>query len=61
SDRYTGVRSARKHLLWYLRALGGPPAAQQRLRDAVVEAETCAAQLRAVQAFFDDCALPLAA
>ncbi|MEW6694499.1 putative tRNA-dihydrouridine synthase [Tepidimonas thermarum] len=58
---YTGVRSARKHLLWYLRALGGPPAAQQRLRDAVVEAETCAAQLRAVQAFFDDCALPLAA
>ena len=58
---YTGVRSARKHLLWYLRALPGTEAARQRLRDAVVRAETCAAQLQAVQAFFDPIDLPLAA
>ncbi|MGQ9725384.1 MAG: tRNA dihydrouridine synthase, partial [Tepidimonas sp.] len=50
---YTGVRSARKHLLWYLRALGGPPAAQQRLRNALMTAETCEAQLAVVRAFFD--------
>jgi len=55
------VRSARKHLLWYLRSLGGSAVAQQRLRDAVLTAETCAAQLAAVQGFFDDFDLPLAA
>jgi tRNA-dihydrouridine synthase B len=58
---YSGVRSARKHLLWYLRSLGGSAMAQQRLRDAVLTAETCAAQLAAVQGFFDDFDLPLAA
>lgn len=60
---YSGVRSARKHLLWYLRAIGGDAAAQQRLRDAITTAETCEAQLAAVQAFFDayEPVLPLAA
>ena len=58
---HSGVRSARKHLLWYLRSLGGSAMAQQRLRDAVLTAETCAAQLAAVQGFFDDFDLPLAA
>ena len=58
---HSGVRSARKHLLWYLRSLGGSAVAQQRLRDAVLTAETCAAQLAAVQGFFDDFDLPLAA
>jgi tRNA-dihydrouridine synthase B len=58
---HSGVRSARKHLLWYLRALGGSAMAQQRLRDAVLTAETCAAQLAAVQRFFDELDLPLAA
>ena len=58
---HSGVRSARKHLLWYLRSLGGSAAAQQRLRDAVLTAETCAAQLAAVQGFFDDFDFALAA
>ena len=58
---HSGVRSARKHLLWYLRSLGGSAMAQQRLRDAVLTAETCAAQLAAVQGFFDDIDPPLAA
>jgi tRNA-dihydrouridine synthase B len=59
---YTGVRSARKHLLWYLAALGGDAAAQQRLRTAVLAAETPAAQLAAVEAFFATLIeLPLAA
>jgi len=58
---HSGVRSARKHLLWYLRSLGGSAMAQQRLRDAVLTAETCAAQLVAVQVFFDDFDLALAA
>jgi tRNA-dihydrouridine synthase B len=58
---HSGVRSARKHLLWYLRSLGGSAMAQQRLRDAVLTAETCAAQLAAVQRFFDELDLPLAA
>ncbi|TSE34613.1 tRNA dihydrouridine synthase DusB [Tepidimonas charontis] len=58
---FSGVRSARKHLLWYLRALPGSEAARQRLRDTVIAAETCAAQLRAVDAYFDQLDLPLAA
>ena len=46
---FTGVRSARKHIAWYVRGLPGGEAfrAQMNLIDA------CAAQLRAVQAFFD--------
>lgn len=63
---HTGVRSARKHLLWYLCALGGAPAAQQRLREAVVQATRPEQQLQALHAFLDTlqdppAALPLAA
>ncbi|WP_334154781.1 tRNA dihydrouridine synthase DusB [Tepidimonas sp.] len=49
-----GVRSARKHLLWYLRALGGPLAAQQRLRAAVIAAARAEQQLQALEAFLDE-------
>ena len=51
---HSGVRSARKHLLWYLRALGGPRAAQQRLRTAVIAAERAEQQLRALEDFLDE-------
>lgn len=50
---YHGVRSARKHLLWYLRALVGCPAAQQRLRDAVNTVQTCQAQWDVAQSIVD--------
>ncbi|MDW8335750.1 MAG: tRNA dihydrouridine synthase DusB [Tepidimonas sp.] len=49
-----GVRSARKHLLWYLRALGGPVAAQQRLRQAIIAAERPEQQLQALHTFLDE-------
>ncbi len=58
---YSGVRSARKHLLWYMRALPGSDAERQRLRQAVIEADSCAAQRHAVEDFFDALDLPLAA
>ncbi len=46
---YTGVRSARKHIGWAVRALPGGEAFRQRM-NAI---ETCEAQLAAVTAFFD--------
>jgi tRNA-dihydrouridine synthase B len=46
---YSGVRTARKHIGWYLRALPGGEA----FRSAMNAIEDCAAQWRAVAAFFD--------
>jgi len=47
---YTGVRSARKHIGWYVKAL--PGAAEFRVRMNAIE--DGAAQLRAVAGFFDE-------
>ncbi len=49
---YTGVRSARKHIGWYVRALPGGLA----FRAAMNGIEDGAAQLRAVGGFFDELA-----
>ena len=47
---YTGVRSARKHIGWAVRALPGGEA----FRAAMNMLDTCGAQLRAVTNFFDE-------
>ena len=47
---YTGVRSARKHIGWYVKALPGGAA----FRSAMNGIEEAAAQLRAVGEFFDE-------
>ena len=46
---YSGVRTARKHIGWYVRALPGGEA----FRGAMNTIEDCGAQLRAVAGFFD--------
>jgi tRNA-dihydrouridine synthase B len=46
---YTGVRSARKHIAWYVRALPGGEAFRTEMNDM----EDSASQLAAVRAFFD--------
>jgi len=50
---YTGVRSARKHLGWYARALPVDPLAVGRFRTRINAIEDCAAQLDCVREFFD--------
>ena len=49
---YTGMRSARKHIGWAVRALPGGEA----FRAAMNTLDTCDAQLRAVTNFFDELA-----
>ncbi|HEY1228704.1 MAG TPA: tRNA dihydrouridine synthase DusB, partial [Ramlibacter sp.] len=49
---FTGVRSARKHIGWYVRGLPGGEAFRERMNTI----EDGAAQLRAVGAYFDDLA-----
>jgi tRNA-dihydrouridine synthase B len=49
---YIGVRSARKHIGWAVRALPGGEA----FRAAMNTLDDCAAQLRAVSGFFDELA-----
>ena len=46
---YLGVRTARKHIGWYLRDLQGGEAFRQRMNTL----EDCRQQLLAVRAFFD--------
>jgi tRNA-dihydrouridine synthase B len=50
---YSGVRTARKHIGWYVRALPGGEA----FRGAMNTIEDCDAQLRAVADFFDTLAM----
>ncbi|MBX9836394.1 MAG: tRNA dihydrouridine synthase DusB [Burkholderiaceae bacterium] len=45
----TGVRSARKHIAWYVRSLPNG----ERLRQCINRIDDCAAQLRAVHDWFD--------
>ena len=47
-----GVRSARKHIGWAVRALPGGEA----FRAAMNTLQTCDAQMRALQTFFDELA-----
>ncbi|MDP3761594.1 MAG: tRNA dihydrouridine synthase DusB [Ramlibacter sp.] len=47
---YTGVRSARKHIGWYVKQLPGGAAFRSRMNSI----EDCAQQLRAVAGFFDE-------
>jgi tRNA-dihydrouridine synthase B len=47
---FTGVRSARKHIAWYVRTLPGADAFRSRMNLI----EDCTAQLRAVADFFDE-------
>jgi tRNA-dihydrouridine synthase B len=49
---FTGVRSARKHIGWYVKAL--PGGAQFRARMNLID--SCEDQLRAVSGFFDELA-----
>jgi tRNA-dihydrouridine synthase B len=49
---FTGVRSARKHIGWYVKSLPGGAAFRARM-NAI---DDCAEQLRAVAAFFDELA-----
>jgi tRNA-dihydrouridine synthase B len=49
---FTGVRSARKHIGWYVKALPGGGAFRQRMN----EIDDARGQLRAVTAFFDELA-----
>jgi tRNA-dihydrouridine synthase B len=49
---YTGVRVARKHISWYTKGLAGSAA----FRHAMNQLQTCAEQLDAVNAFFDELA-----
>ena len=49
---FTGVRSARKHIGWYVRGLPGGEAFRERMNTI----EDGAAQLRAVGAYFDELA-----
>jgi tRNA-dihydrouridine synthase B len=46
---HTGVRTARKHIGWYVKALPGGEAFRTRMNAL----EDCAAQVRAVSGFFD--------
>jgi len=55
---YTGVRTARKHLGWYARALPVSPAQAAQLREHMNRTETCEQQLQGVRAFFDSAADP---
>jgi tRNA-dihydrouridine synthase B len=50
---FTGVRTARKHLGWYARALPGTADQQQHFRLAINASQTCDEQLRQVQHYFD--------
>jgi tRNA-dihydrouridine synthase B len=50
---YTGVRTARKHLGWYARALPGGTAAAAAFRERINALETCEAQLQCVNEHFD--------
>jgi len=50
---YTGVRSARKHIGWYVKGL---PAAQE-FRDRLNAIEDCTAQLAAVAGYFEELAV----
>ena len=50
---YTGVRTARKHLGWYARALPGGSAAAAAFRERINALETCEAQLQCVNDHFD--------
>jgi len=47
---FTGVRSARKHIAWYVKALPGGADFRSRMNSI----EDCEAQLHAVAAFFDE-------
>ena len=49
---YTGVRTARKHLGWYARALPGDAAMVAAFRERINQIEDCDAQLDCVRAFF---------
>ncbi|TFZ01058.1 tRNA dihydrouridine synthase DusB [Ramlibacter rhizophilus] len=49
---FTGVRSARKHIGWYVKALPGGEALRERINGI----EECQAQSRAVAAYFDELA-----
>lgn len=53
---YIGVRSARKHIAWYLDALSGPTAdaATQALRSAINQCEDVDEQVRLLERYFDD-------
>jgi tRNA-dihydrouridine synthase B len=53
---FTGVRTARKHLGWYARALPGTPDQQQHFRLAINASQSCDEQLRQVQHYFDSLA-----
>lgn len=50
---FTGVRSARKHIAWYVKSLPGG----EDLRTRMNAIETCQAQLQAVADFFGELAL----
>jgi tRNA-dihydrouridine synthase B len=50
AGEYTGVRSARKHIAWYVKQLPGGVAFRSRMNSI----EDCAEQLRAVAEFFDE-------
>ncbi len=47
---YTGVRSARKHIAWYVKALPGGA----QLRERINAIEDCESQLQAVAAYFGE-------
>ena len=49
---YTGVRTARKHLGWYARALPGDAATVAAFRARINQIEDCDAQLDCVREFF---------
>ena len=49
---YTGVRTARKHLGWYARALPGDAATVAAFRARINQIEDCDAQLDCVRGFF---------
>ena len=51
---FTGVRSARKHLGWYARALPLPPGAAAVFRGRINELTSCEAQLRCVSESLDE-------
>jgi tRNA-dihydrouridine synthase B len=53
---YTGVRTARKHLGWYLKALPGDPLALALWRERMQGAESCETQLALVEELFDSVA-----
>jgi tRNA-dihydrouridine synthase B len=53
---FTGVRTARKHLGWYARALPGSTEQQQHFRLAINQSQTCDEQIRQVQHYFDSLA-----